>query len=207
MAAPLLAAKLGGDFLMSFVSAVAFATILAVVAGLVLTGASAFAHDIYGQVIKKGKISEREQMKAAKLASLAVSVVSIILALFAQNLNVAFLVSLAFCVAASANLPVIIFTIFWKRFNTHGAITGIAVGLIVSLVLVILSPNVMNPEGTAFITMSPIFPLSNPAIISVPAGFIGAFLGTFLGKSESHDKFQEVQVKSATGISTSDISH
>ncbi len=192
---------------MSFVSAVAFATILAVVAGLVLTGASAFAHDIYGQVIKKGKISEREQMKAAKLASLAVSVVSIILALFAQNLNVAFLVSLAFCVAASANLPVIIFTIFWKRFNTHGAITGIAVGLIVSLVLVILSPNVMNPEGTAFITMSPIFPLSNPAIISVPAGFIGAFLGTFLGKSESHDKFQEVQVKSATGISTSDISH
>ena len=207
MAAPLLAAKLGGDFLMSFVSAVAFATILAVVAGLVLTGASAFAHDIYGQVIKKGKISEREQMKAAKLASLAVSVVSIILALFAQNLNVAFLVSLAFCVAASANLPVIIFTIFWKRFNTHGAITGIAVGLIVSLILVILSPNVMNPEGTAFITMSPIFPLSNPAIISVPAGFIGAFLGTFLGKSESHDKFQEVQVKSATGISTSDISH
>ncbi|MFI3378520.1 cation acetate symporter [Mammaliicoccus sciuri] len=206
MAAPLLAAKLGGDFLMSFVSAVAFATILAVVAGLVLTGA-AFAHDIYGQVIKKGKISEREQMKAAKLASLTVSVVSIILALFAQNLNVAFLVSLAFCVAASANLPVIVFTIFWKRFNTHGAITGIAVGLIVSLILVILSPNVMNPAGTAFITMSPIFPLSNPAIISVPAGFIGAFLGTFLGKSESHDKFQEVQVKSATGISTSDITH
>lgn len=146
-------------------------------------------------------------MKAAKLASLAVSVVSIILALFAQNLNVAFLVSLAFCVAASANLPVIVFTIFWKRFNTHGAITGIAVGLIVSLILVILSPNVMNPEGTAFITMSPIFPLSNPAIISVPAGFIGAFLGTFLGKSESHDKFQEVQVKSATGISTSNITH
>src|SRR5699024_11431026 len=105
--------------------------------------------------------------------------------------DLAFLVSLAFCVAASANLPVIIFTIFWKRFNTHGAITGIAVGLIVSLVLVILSPNVMNPEGTAFITMSPIFPLSNPAIISVPAGFIGAFLGTFLGKLEFHDKFQE----------------
>nr|WP_263314908.1 sodium/solute symporter [Mammaliicoccus sp. Marseille-Q6498] len=207
MAAPLLAAKLGGDFLMSFVAAVAFATILAVVAGLVLTGASAFAHDIYGQVIKKGNVTEKEQMKAAKLASLAVSVLSIVLALFAQNMNVAFLVSLAFCVAASANLPVIVFTIFWKRFNTHGAITGITVGLIVSLTLVILSPNVMNPAGTAFIKMAPIFPLSNPAIISVPAGFIAAFLGTFLGKSESKDKFKEVQVKSATGISTSDISH
>lgn len=207
MAAPLLAGKLGGDFLMSFVSAVAFATILAVVAGLVLTGASAFAHDIYGQVIKKGKISEKEQMKAAKYASLTVSVLSIILALFAQNLNVAFLVSLAFCVAASANLPVIVFTIFWKRFNTQGAISGIVVGLVVSLVLVILSPNVMNPEGTAFITMDPIFPLSNPAIISVPAGFLAAFLGSFLGKSESEAKFREVQVKSATGISTSDITH
>lgn len=122
MAAPLLADKLGGDILMSFVCAVAFATILAVVAGLVLSGASAFAHDIYGEIIKKGNISEREQMKAAKIASLAVSVLSILLALFAQNMNVAFLVSLAFCVAASANLPVIVFTIFWKRFNTQGAI-------------------------------------------------------------------------------------
>ena len=112
MAAPLLAKVLGGDILMSFVSAVAFATILAVVAGLVLSGASAFAHDIYGQIIKKGKASEKEQMLAAKYASLGVSVFSILLALFAQNLNVAFLVSLAFCVAASANLPVIIFTIY-----------------------------------------------------------------------------------------------
>lgn len=207
MAAPLLADKLGGDFLMSFVCAVAFATILAVVAGLVLSGASAFAHDIYGEVIKKGKVTEREQMKAAKLASLAVAVLSIILALFAQNMNVAFLVSLAFCVAASANLPVIFFTIFWKQFNTQGALTGIAVGLVTSLILVILSPNVMNPAGTAFITANPLFPLSNPAIISVPAGFLGAFLGTFLGKQESQEKYREVQVKSITGISTSDVTH
>ncbi|TDM02231.1 solute symporter family protein [Macrococcus carouselicus] len=207
MAAPLLADKLGGDFLMSFVCAVAFATILAVVAGLVLSGASAFAHDIYGEVIKKGKVTEREQMKAAKLASLAVAVLSIILALFAQNMNVAFLVSLAFCVAASANLPVIFFTIFWKQFNTQGALTGIAVGLVTSLILVILSPNVMNPAGTAFITANPLFPLSNPAIISVPAGFLGAFLGTFLGKQESLEKYREVQVKSITGISTSDVTH
>ncbi|HIW12940.1 MAG TPA: sodium/solute symporter [Candidatus Salinicoccus stercoripullorum] len=207
MAAPLLAERLGGELLMSFVSAVAFATILAVVAGLVLSGASAFAHDIYGQVIKKGKISERQQMLAAKIAAFSVSVLSIILAIFAQNQNVAFLVSLAFCVAASANLPVIVFTIFWKRFNTAGAITGILTGLFAALILVVLGPNVMDPTGAAFIDMSPVFPLDNPALISVPAGFLGAFLGTFLGKQESEEKYREVQVKAATGISTSDISH
>jgi len=207
MAAPLLAERLGGELLMSFVSAVAFATILAVVAGLVLSGASAFAHDIYGQVIKKGKISERQQMLAAKIAVFSVSVLSIILAIFAQNQNVAFLVSLAFCVAASANLPVIVFTIFWKRFNTAGAITGILTGLFAALILVVLGPNVMDPTGAAFIDMSPVFPLDNPALISVPAGFLGAFLGTFLGKQESEEKYREVQVKAATGISTSDISH
>lgn len=207
MAAPLLAEKLGGDLLMSFVSAVAFATILAVVAGLVLSGASAFAHDIYGQVIKKGKISEKQQMMAAKIAAFSVSILSILLAIFAQDQNVAFLVSLAFCVAASANLPVIVFTIFWKRFNTQGAIAGILTGLIVSLVLVILSPNVMDPTGGGFIAMEPIFALDNPAIISVPAGFLGAFLGTFLGKEESQEKYREVQVKAATGISTSETTH
>lgn len=207
MAAPLLAERLGGDLLMSFVAAVAFATILAVVAGLVLSGASAFAHDIYGQVIKKGKISEQQQMLAAKIAAFSVSVFSIILAIFAQNQNVAFLVSLAFCVAASANLPVIVFTIFWKRFNTAGAITGILTGLFAALILVVLGPNVMDPTGAAFIEMSPVFPLDNPAIISVPAGFLGAFLGTFLGKRESVEKYREVQVKAATGISTSEISH
>src|SRR5699024_9619121 len=207
MAARLLAERLGGELLMSFVSAVAFATILAVVAGLVLSGASAFAHDIYGQVIKKGKISERQQMLAAKIAAFSVSVLSIILAIFAQNQNVAFLVSLAFCVAASANLPVIVFTIFWNLFNSAAAITGILTGLFAALILVVLGPNVMDPTGAAFIDMSPVFPLDNPALISVPAGFLGAFLGTFLGKQESEEKYREVQVKAATGISTSDISH
>src|SRR5690606_15441574 len=157
MAAPLLAQPLGGDVLMSFISAVAFATILAVVAGLVLSGASAFAHDIYGQIIKKGKASEKQQMKAAKYAALGVSVLSILLALFAQNLNVAFLVSLAFCVAASANLPVIVYTIYWKRFNTTGAMSGMLAGLLSSLILVAISPNVISPvEGAAFFKGDPI---------------------------------------------------
>ncbi|HLR69533.1 MAG TPA: sodium/solute symporter [Virgibacillus sp.] len=200
MAAPLLAEALGGDFLLSFVSAVAFATILAVVAGLVLSGASAFAHDVYGQIIKKGKISDRDQMLAAKYASFGVSVFSIILALFAQNLNVAFLVSLAFCVAASANLPVILYTIYWKRFNTSGAVTGMLTGLIVSLVLVILSPNVFSPvPGEAMFVGDPIFPFTNPALFSVPLGFLGGYLGTVLSKERDPRRYAEVKVKANTG--------
>ncbi|MFO1442552.1 sodium/solute symporter [Bacillus sp. Bva_UNVM-123] len=200
MAAPLLAQVLGGDVLMSFVSAVAFATILAVVAGLVLSGASAFAHDIYGQIIKKGKATEKQQMLAAKYASLGVSVFSILLAIFAQNLNVAFLVSLAFCVAASANLPVIIFTIYWKRFNTTGAMTGMLSGLISALILVAISPSVMSPvEGATLITGNPIFPLTNPALLSVPIGFIGSVIGTLVSNKQDAKRFAEVAVKANTG--------
>lgn len=200
MAAPLLAQALGGDILMSFISAVAFATILAVVAGLVLTGASAFAHDIYGQIIKKGKATERQQMYAARYASVGVSVFSILLAIFAQSLNVAFLVSLAFCIAASANLPVIIYTIFWKRFNTTGAVSAILTGLISALVLVSISPSVMNPvAGMAIITGDPIFPLTNPAIISIPLGFIGGIVGTLVSKEYNAKKFAEVKVRANTG--------
>ncbi|MBY7144080.1 sodium/solute symporter [Virgibacillus sp. NKC19-3] len=200
MAAPLLAEALGGDFLFSFVSAVAFATILAVVAGLVLSGASAFAHDIYGQIIKKGKASDRQQMLAARYASLGVSVFSILLALMAQTMNVAFLVSLAFCVAASANLPVILYTIYWRRFNTTGAITAMFLGLLSALILVSMSPNVFSPtEGAAIFVGDPIFPLTNPAIISVPLGFIGGYLGTILSKDQDIERYAEVKVRANTG--------
>jgi cation/acetate symporter len=201
MAAPLLAKALGGDFLMSFVSAVAFATILAVVAGLVLSGASAFAHDIYGQIIKKGKMTEKQQMLAARYASIGVAVLSIILALFAQKMNVAFLVSLAFCVAASANLPVIIFTIYWKKFNTAGAMAGMLTGLITALVLVAISPSVLNPEpGAAILIGNPIFPLTNPAIVSIPAGFLAAYIGTVVSSKRDEKKYAEVVVKANTGV-------
>lgn len=200
MAAPLLAQVLGGDFLMSFVSAVAFATILAVVSGLVLSGASAFAHDIYGQIIKKGKITERQQVLAAKYASLGVAVLSILLALFAQNMNVAFLVSLAFCIAGSANLPVIVYTIFWKRFNTAGAISAMLSGLISALVLVSISPSVFSPtEGAAIFVGNPIFPLTNPAIISVPLGFLGGYLGTVLSGKTDFVRYAEVKFRANTG--------
>lgn len=204
MAAPLLAEYLGGDILLSFICAVAFATILAVVAGLVLSGASAFAHDIYGQIIKKGKATERQQMLAARYASLGVSVLSIILALGAQSLNVAFLVSLAFCIAASANLPVIIYTIYYKKFNTTGALAAMLTGLISALVLVILSPNVWGPEGgTAIFVGTALFPLTNPAIVSVPLGFLAGWIGSIIGAKSDAKKYAEVSVKANTGMGAS----
>jgi cation/acetate symporter len=202
MAAPLLAQALGGDFLFALISAVAFATILAVVAGLVLSAASAFAHDFYSQILRHGKATEKEQVVAARYASIGVSILSIILALFAQKMNVAFLVALAFAVAASANLPIILFTIFWKRFNTTGAVCGMVVGLLSALVLVAISPNVWSPEaGKAILVGNPLFPLGNPGIVSIPLGFIGAYLGTvFSNKKADEKKFDEILVKANTGL-------
>ena len=172
MAAPLLAKALGGDFLFAFVSAIAFATILAVVAGLVLTAASAFAHDFITKLSAR-EINGKEQVSMARYASIGVAVLSIILALFAQTLNVAFLVSLAFAVAASANLPVILFTIYWKRFNTTGAISGMIVGLVSAIVLVALSPNVWNPvAGKAIFVGEAIFPYTTPELFRSRSDFL-----------------------------------
>ncbi|MFB3161401.1 cation acetate symporter [Neobacillus sp. 179-J 1A1 HS] len=202
MAAPLLAQALGGNMLFAFISAVAFATILAVVAGLVLTAASAFAHDFYNEILKKGKATEKQQVSMARWAAIGVSVLSIVLALGAQTLNVAFLVSLAFAVAASANLPVIIYTIYWKRFNTTGAIWAMVVGLISAIGLVIISPNVFSPEvGKAIFVGNPLFPYTTPGIVSIPLGFIAGYLGTKLSSQKADlKKYDEVLVKSNLGI-------
>ncbi|TWD98751.1 cation/acetate symporter [Neobacillus bataviensis] len=202
MAAPLLAKAIGGNMLFAFISAVAFATILAVVAGLVLTAASAFAHDFYNEILRKGKASEKQQVSMARWAAIGVSVISIILALGAQTLNVAFLVSLAFAVAASANLPVIIYTIYWKRFNTTGAVWAMVIGLISAIGLVIISPNVFSPEaGKAIFVGNPIFPYTTPGIVSIPLGFIAGYLGTIFSRQKADvKKFDEVLVKSNTGI-------
>jgi cation/acetate symporter len=202
MAAPLLAQAIGGNMLFAFISAVAFATILAVVAGLVLTAASAFAHDFYNEILKKGQATEKQQVRMARWASIGVSVVSIVLALGAQSLNVAFLVSLAFAVAASANLPVILYTIYWKRFNTTGAIWAMVVGLISAIGLVIISPNVFSPEvGKAIFVGNPLFPYTTPGIVSIPLGFIAGYLGTILSRQKADaKKYDEVLVKSNLGI-------
>ncbi|MFS0594365.1 cation acetate symporter [Cytobacillus horneckiae] len=207
MAAPLLALTLGGEFLYAFVSAIAFATILAVVSGLVLTSASAFAHDIYGEIIKDGKMTEKQQVLVARIVAVSVAAISIVLSIFAQSLNVAFLSVLALGIAASANLPVILCTIYWKRFNATGAITGMLFGLISSLILVFLSPNVWNPvHGMGIFTGDPIFTLSNPTIFTVPLGFIGAYLGTTLSRTkESENNYAEVLFKSNTGYGISSV--
>ena len=207
MAAPLLAQVLGGNFLFAFVSAVAFATILAVVAGLVLTSAAAFSHDFYNQILRKGKATEKQQISMARYASIGISILSIILALFAQNLNVAFLVSLAFAVAASANLPVIIYTIYWRRFNTNGALWAMAVGLISSIGLVAIGPNVFHPEiGKAMFVGNPLFPLTTPGLVSIPLGFLAGFVGTLLskksGSADNQVDYDEILVKSNTGLDT-----
>ncbi|HEX2729084.1 MAG TPA: cation acetate symporter, partial [Rubrobacteraceae bacterium] len=214
LAAPQLANELGGPLLFAFVSAVAFATIVAVVAGLVVAASSAFAHDFYTNVIRHGEATEQEQFRAARIAAVGISVAAIIFALLAQSFNVAFLVALAFAVAASANVPVILLTIFWSKFNTTGAVTGIIVGLISSVVLVIISPNVLTgvtpAEGiTPLIPVDPLFPLKSPALISVPLGFLGCYLGTVLGGRGAEREreqglqvsYDEIRVRANTGFS------
>jgi len=193
LAAPLLAEYLGGNLFLAFVSAVAFATILAVVAGLVISAASAFAHDFYANVLRGGKASEKQQMKAARLASIGIALFSILLALGAEKMNVSYLVALAFCVAASANLPVIVLTLFWKNFNTGGAVTGMLTGLIGSVGLILISPNVMDAE-------SALFPLKNPGVVSVPLGFLAAVIGAKLYKKKDKDNYEEIVVRANTGI-------
>ena len=214
LAAPQLAEVLGGPIFFAFISAVAFATIVAVVAGLVVAASSAFAHDFYTNVIRGGQATQEEQFRAARYAAVGISVAAILLALPAESFNVAFLVALAFAVAASANVPVILLTIFWKKFNTTGAVTGMLVGLISAVVLVILSPNVLtgpNPEppATPIIPIDYIFPLRSPALVSVPLGFLGCYLGTiFGGRGAEREReqglqvsYDEIRVRANTGFS------
>jgi len=214
LAAPQLAEALGGPIFFAFISAVAFATIVAVVAGLVVAASSAFAHDFYTNVIRGGEATQEEQFRAARYAAVGISVAAILLALPAESFNVAFLVALAFAVAASANVPVILLTIFWKKFNTTGAVTGMLVGLISAVVLVILSPNVLTgpspaPPATPIIPIDPLFPLKSPALISVPLGFLGCYLGTILGGRGAEREreqglqvsYDEIRVRANTGFS------
>ena len=203
MAAPQLASVLGGPIFFAFISAVAFATIVAVVAGLVIASSAAFAHDFYTNVFRGGEASEREQFRAARIAAVGISLAAIALALPMEGVNAAFLVALAFAVAASANVPVILLTIFWRRFNTVGAVTGMIVGLVSSVALVILSPVILG-EAALFP-----FQRGSPALISVPLGFLGCWLGTLIGgrsaEREQEQGFQtdydEIYVRSLTGIS------
>lgn len=208
-AAPLLAQNIGGGadsaggaILLAVICAVAFATILAVVAGLTLASSSSFAHDLYANVIRKGKASDREEVKAARVSSILIGGVAILLGIFAGKLNVAFLVALAFAVAASANLPTILYSLFWKRFNTTGSLWSIYGGLSSSVLLVVFSPVVSgNPSAMFPGADFQWFPLNNPGLVSIPLGFLLGWLGTVLSKNEDVDgrKYAELEVRSLTG--------
>jgi cation/acetate symporter len=193
LAAPLLAGQVGGSLAAAFVAAVAFATILAVVAGLTLTASSAFAHDIWFSLIRSGRGDESEHLFVARAAALTVGALAIALSIALRGFNVAFLVGLAFAVAASANVPVMLLALAWRRFSRFGAIAGMLGGLISSLVLIALSPVLMGGRA--------VFPLENPGIVSIPIGLLCAVFGTLLLRDrESEAMFDQLQVRATTGL-------
>ncbi len=201
-AAPLLAFELGGPLLLGLISAVAFATILAVVAGLTITAAASFAHDVYASVIAKGKSTPEKEMKVARRTVIVIGVFAILGGIGAQGQNVAFLVALAFAVAASANLPTILYSLFWKKFTTQGAVWSMVGGLGSAILLIVFSP-VMSGLPTSMIqgVDFSIFPLANPGIVSIPLAFFLGWLGSVLDKNvEDPIKSAEMEVRSLTGI-------
>ena len=201
-AAPLLAFELGGPVLLGLIAAIAFATILAVVAGLTITAAASFAHDIYASVVKKGKPEAGAEVKVARRTVVVIGIIAIIGGIGANGQNVAFLVALAFAVAASANLPTIVYSLFWKRFTTKGALWSMYGGLASAIILIALSP-VVSGTPTSMIPGADfdIVPLSNPGIISIPLAFFLGWLGTVLDKgTEDPAKQSEMEVRSLTGV-------
>ncbi|MFJ6216306.1 cation acetate symporter [Streptomyces sp. NPDC092296] len=210
-AVPLLALELGGGaattgglLLFAVTSAVAFATILAVVAGLTLASAASFAHDIYAWALRRAgrpKVTERRELLVARVAAVVVGALAIALSLYAQRLNVAFLVGLAFAVAASANLPTLLYTLFWRRFTTRGAVWAVYGGLVPAVLLVVFSPVVSGgPESIVSGVDFHWFPLENPGLVSIPLGFLAGWLGTVTSRRPADpDRYAELEVRSLTG--------
>jgi cation/acetate symporter len=198
MAAPLLAELMGGQAFLGFIAAVAFATILAVVAGLTLAGASAFSHDIYVSVIKRGRASEESQLKVARYATIIFGLTAILLGIAFKGQNVAFMVGLAFAIAASANFPALLLSIVWKRFSTQGAVWSILVGTFTSVMMILLSPTVWVG---IFKFPAAIFPFKNPAIFSMTAAFATGFIVSLATpEPESQEKFEEEKVRTYLGV-------
>ena len=210
LAAPNLAAELGGgagtvggDMFLAIIAAVAFATILAVVAGLVISASGAVAHDLWSNVVRRNQAEdpEREEMLVARIAALGIGAIAIGIAILGgKTLNVSFMVGLAFAVAASANFPALLLALTWRRFNTTGAVVGVTVGVISSVFLVIASPKVW-PGPDAEGGLLSFWDLSNPGIVSIPLGFLACWLGTMLSREETAEKsFDELYVRSETGL-------
>ena len=215
-AAPLLAFELGGEVFLGIISGVAFATILAVVAGLTITASASLSHDVYNTVVKDGKATPEEEVRVARIAALILGAIAIIGGIFAMGQNIAFLVALAFAIAASANLPTILYSLFWKRFNTRGALWSIYGGLISAITLIIFSPVVSGKAVDPVTGKSPsmlqgvdfhVFPLDNPGIISIPLGFILGYIGTVTSKEYDAAKYAEMEVRSLTGVGAETATH
>jgi cation/acetate symporter len=209
MAAIHLAKAVGGNVFLGFISAVAFATILAVVAGLTLSGASAVSHDLYSTVIKKGTADSAAELRVSRINTIVLGFVAVVLGIVFEKQNIAFMVSLAFAVAASANFPVLLMSVLWKDCTTRGAVIGGFLGLISSVVLTIVSPSVWeatlgNPKGSAW------FPYASPALFSMTLAFVGIWLFSILDRSAqaARDRggFLAQQVRSETGIGASGAS-
>ena len=209
MAAVHLANAVGGNVFLGFISAVAFATILAVVAGLTLSGASAVSHDLYAVVIKRGKADSAAELRMSRLTTVALGIVAVVLGIAFEKQNIAFMVSLAFAIAASANFPVLVMSVLWKDCTTRGAVIGGFLGLISSVALTIVSPSVWeatlgNPKGSA------LFPYASPALFSMALAFVGIWLFSALDRSSraAQDRagFLPQQVRSETGIGASGAS-
>ncbi len=256
MAAPMIAqyvgggaGSIGGDMFLAFVCAVAFSTIIAVVSGLILAVSAAVAHDFYVNVLKDGKTDQNKQLKIAKISAFVIGAVAIVLGIACEKQNVAHLVVLAFAVVASSNFPVILFALFWKRFNAGGIVTGLTVGALFAIGVVVVSPTmtypkkiaadakkvvdlletkqasgvalaekdlkalekaradyVKNKDGKSLVGLdAPLFPLKNPAILSVPVGFLAAIAGTFLfGSRREEEMFDELYIRQNTGYGIAD---
>jgi cation/acetate symporter len=229
---------------MAFVCAVAFSTIIAVVSGLILAVSAAVAHDFYVNIIKDGKSDQRQQVKVAKISAVVVGSIAILLGIACEKQNIAHLVVLAFAVVASSNFPVILFSLFWKRFNAGGIVTGLSFGALFAIGVVLVSPTmtypkkiaadakkivdvmekkqvegavladkelktlekartdyIANKDGKSMVGLdAPLFPLKNPAILSVPVGFLAAIIGTFLfGSRREEEMFDELFIRQNTG--------
>jgi cation/acetate symporter len=201
MAAIHLANAVGGSLFLGFISAVAFATILAVVAGLTLAGASAVSHDLYASVIAKGKVSEDKEVRLSKLSAIVIGIVAIILGYIFENQNVAFMVGLAFAIAASCNFPVLLMSVFWKGTTSLGALIGGLIGLASAIVMVVLSPAVWVKT---FGFKTALFPYDNPALFSMTIAFVGIWIFSRIDASAraraEQEAFEAQYVRSETGI-------
>ncbi|MER5866947.1 cation acetate symporter [Kitasatospora sp. NPDC002040] len=198
------AASTGGVLLFALISAIAFATILAVVAGLTLASSAAFAHDLFARAWRREnerQVTERQEVVVARIAAVVIGALAIVLSLFAQRLNVAFLVGLAFAVAASANLPTLLYSLFWRRFTTRGAVWSVYGGLVPAVLLVLFSPVVSGSPTAVFPALDfHWFPLENPGLVSIPLGFLAGWLGTVTSREPADpDKYAELEVRALTG--------